>query len=147
MRRASDIHLPHMSEMIDSTRDTPDGAAIERLARKAVRQLPQMFRNYLTDVVIRVEEFADSETLRAVGLNDPWELTGLYQGRPLSEQSIWSTGDLPSIISLFRRPLLNEWRETGVALEDLVTHVIVHEVGHHFGLSDDQMHAIENNRI
>ena len=96
---------------------------------------------------IRVEEFADSGTLRAVGLNDPWELTGLYQGRPLSEQSIWSTGDLPSIISLFRRPLLNEWRETGVALEDLVTHVIVHEVGHHFGLSDDQMHAIENNLI
>ena len=144
---ASDIHLPHMSEMIDRTADTPGAAAIERLARKAVRQLPQMFRDYLADVIIRVEEFADSETLRAVGLNDPWELTGLYQGRPLSEQSIWSTGDLPSIISLFRRPLLNEWRETGVALEDLVTHVIVHEVGHHLGLSDDQMHAIENNLI
>ena len=99
------------------------------------------------DAVIRVEEFADVETLRAVGLDDPWNLTGLYQGHPLSEQSIWSSGGLPPIISLFRSPLLNELIRTGVALEDLVTHVTVHEVGHHFGLSDDQMQAIENDRF
>ena len=77
------------------------------------------------DSVIRVEEFADVETLRAVGLDDPWNLTGLYQGHPLSEQSIWSSGGLPPIISLFRSPLLNEWIRTGVALEDLVTQVTV----------------------
>ena len=143
----SAVDLPHMGGMIDRISDTPDAAAIEGLARKAVQRLPRMFRDYLGDVVIRVAEFADSETLRAVGLDDPWDLTGLYQGHPLSEQSIWSSGDLPPIISLFRGPLLHEWIRTGVALDDLVTHVTVHEVGHHFGLSDDQMQAIENDRF
>jgi predicted Zn-dependent protease with MMP-like domain len=122
----------------------PDASTIELLARKAVQSLPPKFREYLTDVVFRVEEFADAEQLHSVGLNDRWQLVGLYQGHPVSDQSIWSTGDLPPIISLFRRPLLREWIETGVALEELVAHVIVHEVGHHFGLSDDEMHAIEN---
>jgi predicted Zn-dependent protease with MMP-like domain len=122
----------------------PDGDTIERLARRAVRRLPPRFREYLSDVVFRVEEFADAEQLHAVGLNNRWQLVGLYQGRPVSEQSISSTGDEPPIISLFRRPLLRERNETGDTLEDLVAHVIVHEVGHHFGLSDDQMHAIEN---
>lgn len=122
----------------------PDADTIEQLAHKAVRRLPPRFRDYLADVVFRVEEFAQAEQLHAVGLSSRWELVGLYEGRPLSEQSVWSTGDLPPIISLFRGPLLREWNETGVALEDLVAHVIIHEVGHHFGLSDDQMHAIEN---
>ena len=122
----------------------PDAAAIERLAHKAIRQLPQLFREYLPDVVFRVEEFADAEALQSVGLSNPWQLIGLYHGHPLREQSIWATGDMPSIISLFRRPLLNEWARTGASLEDVVTHVIVHEVGHHFGLSDKQMQAIED---
>ena len=125
----------------------PDAAAIEELAQKAVRGLPRKFRDYLGDVVIRVEEFADKETLRAVGLDDPWCLTGLYQGCPVGEQSIWSSGDLPPVISLFRAPLLAELHQTGVGLVELVTHVIVHEVGHHFGLTDAQMHAIENDRL
>lgn len=133
-----------MLGMTDRIAQKPDAAAIERLAHKAIRQLPQMFRDYLPDVVIRVEEFADSETLQSVGLSNPWNLIGLYHGRPLNKQSIWETGNMPSIISLFRRPLLNEWIRTGAALEDVVTHVIVHEVGHHFGLSDDQMQAIED---
>lgn len=122
----------------------PDAAVIERLARETVDRLPEMFRDYLTHVIFRVEEFADDETLKVLGMENPWELTGLYQGRPISEQSIWSAGDLPPMISLFRSPLLNEWVETGVALEDLVAHVIVHEVGHHFGLSDEEMQAIED---
>lgn len=117
---------------------------IEQMARSAVRCLPLRFREYLSDVVFRVEEFANADQLHAVGLNNRWQLVGLYQGRPVSKQSIWSTGDLPPIISLFRSPLLKEWNETGGLLEDLVAHVIVHEIGHHFGLSDDQMHAIEN---
>jgi predicted Zn-dependent protease with MMP-like domain len=133
-----------MNAMIDRIAETPDAATIERLAYIAVRQLPRMFRDHLTDVVVRVEEFADSESLCAVGLKDPRDLIGLYRGRPLSEQSIWASGDMPSIISLFRGPLLNEWSRTGGSLEDVVTHVIVHEVGHHFGLSDDQMQAIED---
>ena len=95
------------------------------------------------DLLARWCDCADRDALEAVGLDDPWELTGLYHGRPLSEQSIWTTGEMPPMITLYRAPLLREWRETGVALDDLVTHVIVHEVGHHFGLSDDDMEAIE----
>lgn len=122
----------------------PNAAAIERLAHQAVQRLPQEFRDHLADVIFRVEEFADSETLRSVGLDNPWSLIGLYHGRPLSKQSIWASGDMPSVITLFRRPLLNQWRQMGVSLEDVVTHVVVHEVGHYFGLSDREIYMIED---
>ena len=79
-----------------------------------------------------------------MGIEDPFELSGLYQGRPVSEESSWVSGELPPMIHLYRRPLLDEWVETGVALEALITHVIVHEIGHHFGFSDADMHAIED---
>lgn len=121
----------------------PDAAAIERLADAAIARLPEMFRRHLKGVVLQIEEFADEAMLKAVGLDDPFELTGLYTGRPIGEQSSMISGDLPTMIHLFRRPLLEEWIETGVALEALITHVIVHEVGHHFGFSDADMHAIE----
>ena len=123
---------------------SPDAAAFERLARLALDRLPDPFRAHVVDIVIRIEEFADDETLESVGLDDPWDLTGLYHGRPVGEQSIWASGEMPPVITLYRQPLLQEWRETGVDLADLVTHVIVHEVGHHFGLSDDDMHWIED---
>lgn len=122
----------------------PDAATIERLAHEAVTRLPGVFRDQLVDVVFRVSEFADADMLRAVGLENAWDLIGLYHGRPLTQQSIWSSGDMPSVISLFRQPLLRAWERRDVTLEEMVTHVIVHEVGHHFGLSDDDMHAIEN---
>ena len=121
----------------------PDAAMIEHLAHRALAQLPEVFRAHLGDVVFRVADFADSEMLAAVGLRDPWALLGLYHGRPFGQQSIWSTGDMPSIISLFRRPLLAECHRRAVPLADMVTHVLVHEVGHHFGLSDEDMHRIE----
>jgi len=123
---------------------TPDAAVLEHLAHKAVKQLPTAFRDHLCDVVFRVQDFADSEMLHAVGLSDPWTLLGLYHGRPFGQHSIWSTGEMPSVISLFRRPLLAECHRRGIPVEDMVTHVIVHEVGHHFGLSDADMSAIEN---
>jgi predicted Zn-dependent protease with MMP-like domain len=123
---------------------SPDAATFERLASEAFARLPDPFRDHLADVVIRVEEFADREALDAVGIADRWELTGLYHGRPLSEDSIWATAELPPTITLYRQPLLREWRETGVELADLVNHVVVHEVGHHFGLSDEDMHDIED---
>jgi predicted Zn-dependent protease with MMP-like domain len=121
----------------------PDAAEIERLADAAVARLPAPFRAHLDGVVFRVEEFADEETLRQLGIEDPFDLTGLYTGRPLGEQSSMISGELPPVIHLYRRPLLDEWADTGVSLEALVTHVIVHEVGHHFGFSDEDMHALE----
>jgi predicted Zn-dependent protease with MMP-like domain len=137
-------HRPHIRAMKRRTADGPDAAAIEQMALAAVGRIPRLFRDHLAGVIIRVEEFADEETLQELGMDDPWGLTGLYHGRPISEQSIWSSGDLPPVISLYRRPLIEEWAETGVALDDLVTHVVIHEVGHHFGLSDDEIYAIED---
>lgn len=122
----------------------PDTATFERLARKALAALPEEFRKHLDGVVLQVEEFADRETLDAMGIDDPWDLTGLYHGHSLDEESIWDSGRLPPMIHLYRQPLLAEWEETGVDLEALITHVVVHEVGHHFGLSDEEMHALED---
>ena len=122
----------------------PDTALFERLARKALAALPDAFRQHLGGVILRIEEFADRETLDAMGIDDPWDLTGLYHGRPLDEESIWDSGQLPPMIFLYRQPLLAEWEETGVGLEELIAHVVVHEVGHHFGLSDEEMHALED---
>ncbi|WP_395611732.1 metallopeptidase family protein [Allosphingosinicella sp.] len=122
----------------------PDAAAIERLAEAAIARLPEQFRAHLANVVLRIEDFADDAVLDEMGIEDPFELSGLYQGRPVSEESAWVSGELPPMIHLYRRPLLDEWVETGVALEDLITHVIVHEVGHHFGFSDADMHRLED---
>ena len=122
----------------------PDAAAIEALAEAAIARLPEPFRRHLTNVVLRIEEFADESVLDQLGIEDPFELSGLYTGRPVNEESNWVSGELPPMVHLYRRPLLDEWVETGVALEDLITHVIVHEIGHHFGFSDAEMHAIED---
>jgi predicted Zn-dependent protease with MMP-like domain len=121
----------------------PDAAEIERLADAAIARMPEHFGRHLTGVVLRVEEFADDDVLAELGIEDAFDLTGLYTGRPIGEQSSQMSGELPAMIHLFRRPLLDEWAETGVSLEALVTHVIVHEAGHHFGFSDGDMHAIE----
>jgi predicted Zn-dependent protease with MMP-like domain len=121
----------------------PDAALIERIAEQAIARMPELVRRYLAGVVVRVEDFADDEVLKELGIEDPFELTGLYTGRPVGEQSSMSSGELLPIIHLYRRPLIDEWAESEVSLEALVTHVIVHEVGHHFGLSDADMHAIE----
>jgi predicted Zn-dependent protease with MMP-like domain len=122
----------------------PDAAAIERLADAAIARMPALFRRHLEGVVVRVEDFAEEDVLRELGIEEPFELTGLYTGRPVGEQSSMLSGELPAMIHLYRRPLLDEWAETGVSLEDLITHVIVHEAGHHFGFSDADMHAIED---
>jgi predicted Zn-dependent protease with MMP-like domain len=122
----------------------PDAAAIERLAEAAIAALPEPFRRHLDGVVLRVEEFAEDEVLAGFGIEDPFELSGLYTGRPVGEQSSMISGELPAMIHLYRRPLIDEWAESGVSLEELVTHVIVHEVGHHFGFSDEEMHALED---
>ena len=121
---------------------TPD--EIEALALKALARLPSQFRAHLGDVVVRIEEFADEETLAALGIEDPFDLTGLYEGVPLGDKSIGHSGAMPDRIRLFRGAILDEWIARGdESLEHLVAHVLVHEVGHHFGLSDADMHTLE----
>ena len=122
----------------------PDAAAFEALAHAAFARIPEPFAQHLAGIRVTIEEFADDETLDALGIEDAWELTGLYHGRSMDRESIWSSGEMPPVITLYRQPLLAEWCETGVSLQDLVTHVVVHEVGHHFGFSDEQMHALEH---
>ncbi len=122
----------------------PDAARIETLARAALARIPQPFARHLAGVVLIVEDFAEDEILAEMGIDDPFELTGLYSGRPVGEKSTFDVAAMPDRIHLYRLPLLAEWVETGVGLAALITHVVVHEVGHHFGLSDDDMHALED---
>ncbi len=132
-----------MSSMDTPLLHGPDAAYFMAQARAVLDALPAHFRAQLTDIALEVAEFATADQLAAVGLADKWELSGLYHGRPLPDQSIWSSGDLPPTISLFRQPLLAEWHETRVELDDLIRHVTIHEAGHHFGFSDDDMHWLE----
>lgn len=119
-------------------------AAIERHARQVIERLPDAFRAHLGDVVLLVEEEADAETLASVGLEHPLELTGVYHGRPIGDKSAFDSGAVPDRIHLYRQAILAEWCETGVRLDDLVAHVTIHEIGHHFGLSDEDMRALED---
>ncbi len=121
----------------------PSADDIERLARAVLARLPAPFAAHLADIVLTVEEFADEATLKELEIDDPFALTGLYHGQPMGEKSSMQTGALPDRIHLYRRPILDEWCDTGVDLTALIRHVVVHEVGHHFGLSDDDMHALE----
>lgn len=122
----------------------PDAALIEAIALRTLDGLPAEFRAHLGDVVLIVEDFADDETLAALGIEHPLDLTGLYHGRPMGEKSSLESGAPPDRIHLYRRAILDEWIETGVGLNELVSHVLIHEVGHHFGLSDADMHALED---
>ena len=121
----------------------PSIADFETAAALVVARLPDAFRQPLADVVLRIEEFATAEQLHAVGIADRWELTGLYEGVALTERSQWDSDGLPPVITLFRQPLLAEMEDTGVSFAALIRHVVIHEAGHHFGLSDDDMHALE----
>ena len=122
----------------------PSAEEIEALARRALASLPEAFAEHLGDVVLLVEDFADDETLKAMEIEDPFDLTGIYEGIPLTERSVDHSGTLPDRIRLFRRPILDEWADGNDTLEHLVAHVLIHEVGHHFGLSDEDMHALED---
>ena len=122
----------------------PSTDDLEAIARATLRALPAPFAEHLGDVVLLVEDFADEETLEAMGIEDPFELTGIYEGVPLTERSVEQSGTLPDRVRLFRRPILDEWADGNDTLEHLVAHVLIHEVGHHFGLSDEDMHALED---
>ena len=122
----------------------PSAEEIEALARRALAGLPAPFADHARHVSLAVEEFADGETLAELGIDDPLELTGLYSGRPLTEKSVEDSGALPDRVVLYRRAILDEWAAEGEELEHLVDHVLIHELGHHFGLSDEDMHRLED---
>jgi predicted Zn-dependent protease with MMP-like domain len=124
--------------------NSPSASEMEAIARRALGSLPEPFAGHLREVVLLIEDFADDETLSVMGIEEPFDLTGIYEGIPITERSVDHSGTLPDRIRLFRRPILDEWADGGDTLEHLVAHVLVHEVGHHFGLSDEDMHALED---
>jgi len=132
-RQAPDRHIGGLA---------PDAAWMEACARAAIAALPPAFAAHLGDVVLHVDEWADDETLADLGIEHPLDLTGVYQGLPVGQKE-GASGQMPDRIRLYRRAILDEWIETGVRLDDLVRHVVIHEIGHHFGLSDADMHALE----
>ena len=122
----------------------PSADEIEAIARAAMRRLPEPFASHLHGVVLQVEEFADAQTLAEFGMENPFELTGLYSGRPLTERSVEESGALPDRVLLYRRPILDEWAERGdVSLGALVRNVVIHEFAHHFGWSDEDIARID----
>ena len=125
-------------------RTGPTAGQMQQMAEAVLASLPEQFRAQTGEIVLQVEEFATREQLVSVELDDKWELSGLYEGVALPDRSIWQSHRMPARIWLFRQPLIAEWRETGVRMDDLVRHVVIHEAGHHFGFSDDDMHALED---
>ena len=121
----------------------PGAERIEAIARATIAKLPPEFVAHLGNVMLHIEEFADDATLAEMGIENSFELTGLYSGLPVGAKSVDHSGTMPDMIHLYRRAILDEWVETGVGLEALVAHVVIHEIGHHFGLSDEDMHRLE----
>lgn len=122
----------------------PDTLLIEQLARETISTLPEPFRAAASQIALRIADFASEDMLAVMGIEDPFELTGLYEGIPLTEKSVADQPTQPDVIWLFRRPILEEWVDRGdVSLGDLVTHVTIHELAHHFGWSDDDIATID----
>ena len=126
------------------TGTAPDADALFAMAEAALATMPDVFKPHIEGVVISIEEFADDDVLASLDIEHPYDLTGLYEGRPLTERSVGESGGMPDRVTLYRIPILVEWIETGEKLEWLVRHVLIHEFGHHFGFSDDDMHALED---
>ncbi|MDA7428143.1 metallopeptidase family protein [Primorskyibacter aestuariivivens] len=119
-------------------------ATFDRLAHDAIAALPPPYRAAASHVALRIEDWPPRDMLRAMGIDDPLDLTGLYEGIPLIEKSVFDQPLGPDTIWLFREPILAEWRDRGdVALADLVAHVYVHELAHHFGWSDEDIATID----
>ena len=122
----------------------PDLDTIEDLARKALAAVPAPFAKAAAEILLRVEDFAPDDMLDEMGIEDPFELTGLYDGVPLTQKSVMDQPMGPDTIWLFRRPILDEWCARGnVTLAELVTHVTIHELAHHLGWSDDDIAVID----
>ena len=123
----------------------PSLADLDIMAQKALATIPEELKRHLGAVVIRIEEFPDEETEEEMGLESPFDILGLYRGVALPHQSVSSPRAGIDMIFLYRRPMLDYWVETGEDLYAIVRHVLIHEIGHHFGFSDDDMERIEGN--
>ena len=134
-----------MTGKMDWKHATPPSLAdFEIIAASAWEKVPTSFRELARDVVIRVEEFATDEVLDELGIEDPFELTGLYQGVSLDQKSVSDIPREPDMVFLYRRPILDEWLSGDEELGHLIAHVLIHEIGHHFGFSDDDMEDIDS---
>jgi predicted Zn-dependent protease with MMP-like domain len=134
------LYGPHMARRFDHP---PSAGEIETIARDALTRLPEPFASHLHDVVLQIDEYADDALLEELGIEHPLDLTGVYEGIPIGQRSVETSGTLPDRIRLFRQAILAEWAEEGEPFEHLVRHILIHEVGHHFGLSDADMHVLE----
>jgi predicted Zn-dependent protease with MMP-like domain len=121
----------------------PSLADIEALAERALATIPPALKRHMGRVVIRVDEFPDAETEAEMDLESPFDILGLYRGVALPRQSVMDPRAEPELIFLYRRPILDYWCETGEDLAAVVRHVLIHEIGHHFGFSDEDMERIE----
>ena len=121
----------------------PTVADLEAVAREAYAGVPAQLRRFVQNVVIRVEDFPDDETMEDLECDSPFDLLGLYRGVDLTQKSVLDTPDDLDRIYLYRRPILDYWCESGEDLTHVVRHILIHEIGHHFGLSDDDMERIE----
>jgi predicted Zn-dependent protease with MMP-like domain len=126
-----------------STLHPPSAGDIEAIAKRVFAALPSEFRNQLGDVVIRVEDFPDEDVEREMDLESPFDLLGLYRGVAVPHKSVSDPRPHIDMIFLYRRPILDYWCDSGEDLAHLVRHVLIHEIGHHFGFSDDDMVRIE----
>ena len=127
------------------SRPAPSLEDFDRLVRRAFDALPAEVRTACAGLLLRVEDFAPEAVLDDMGIDDPFELTGLYDGVPLTERSVTDQPQQPDAVWLYRRPILEEWIERGdVALDRLVSHVLVHEIAHHLGWSDEDIRAVDD---
>lgn len=116
---------------------------ISRLAEEAHTSLPAELRKFADALIIKVEDFPSDEIIEEMELETPFDILGLYQGVDLPRRSIFDIGRLPDMVYLYRRPILDYWCDSGERLPDIVKHVLIHEIGHHFGFSDEDMERIE----
>jgi predicted Zn-dependent protease with MMP-like domain len=136
--------MPAMGRTGWSKLEAPSLAEFEAIADAAYRRLPGRFRALTGELLIRVEDFPTDEVLDSLGIESPFDLLGLYSGVDLARKSVMDIASLPDMVFLYRRPILDYWAEHEETLGHIVTHVLVHEIGHHFGLSDADMEHIES---
>jgi predicted Zn-dependent protease with MMP-like domain len=132
-----------MDQIDWSKQQSPGLTELDAMAQAAYRRLPQRFRALTGDVLIRLEDLPTDEVLDSLGIDSPFDLLGLYSGVDLARKSVMDVSAVPDMVFLYRRPILDYWAEHEETLGAILTHVLIHEIGHHFGLSDDDMERIE----